>query len=89
MQFFAELLKRGCSGGANAELGVFVFAYRLGGRYVYMRLMMAMVGANLEVMASDAKKMRGERPFVMCNLKALDGLDVVVKFIEKKGLLKA
>src|SRR5579864_9749367 len=48
-----------------------------------------MVGANLDVMASDAKKMRGERPFVMCNLKALDGLDVVVKFIEKKGLLKA
>jgi urease accessory protein len=32
--------------------------------------------------------MRGERPFVMCNLKALDGLDVVVKFIEEKGLLK-
>jgi urease accessory protein len=47
-----------------------------------------MVGANLDVMASDAKKMRGERPFVMCNLKALDGLDEVVKFIEKKGLLK-
>ncbi|MFL9894276.1 urease accessory protein UreG [Paraburkholderia sp. RL17-383-BIF-A] len=47
-----------------------------------------MVGANLEVMASDAKKMRGERPFVMTNLKALDGLDEVVKFIEKKGLLK-
>jgi urease accessory protein len=46
-----------------------------------------MVGANLDVMASDAKKMRGERPFVMCNLKALDGLDVVVSFIERKGLL--
>ncbi|PLZ00533.1 urease accessory protein UreG [Burkholderia sp. WAC0059] len=46
-----------------------------------------MVGANLEVMASDTKKMRGERPFVMCNLKALDGLAQVVAFIEKKGLL--
>src|SRR5476651_732381 len=45
------------------------------------------VGANLDIMASDAKKMRGERPFVMCNLKALDGLDQVVRFIEKKGLL--
>jgi urease accessory protein len=33
--------------------------------------------------------MRGERPFVMCNLKALDGLDEVVGFIEKKGLLLA
>jgi urease accessory protein len=47
-----------------------------------------MVGANLDVMASDAKKMRGERPFVMSNLKALDGLDDVVQFIERKGLLK-
>jgi urease accessory protein len=45
------------------------------------------VGANLDIMAADATKMRGERPFVMCNLKALDGLDQVVSFIEKKGLL--
>ena len=47
------------------------------------------VGANLEVMASDARKMRGERPFVMCNLKALEGLAEVIAFIEKKGLLGA
>ncbi len=47
-----------------------------------------MVGANLEVMASDAARMRGARPFVMCNLKALDGLDRVVSFIEEKGLLR-
>ena len=46
-----------------------------------------MVGANLDIMASDAKKMRGERPFVMSNLKSLDGLAQVVTFIEKKGLL--
>ena len=46
-----------------------------------------MVGANLDIMASDAKKMRGERPFVMSNLKSLDGLAQVVAFIEKKGLL--
>ncbi|GAB2920546.1 urease accessory protein UreG [Paraburkholderia jirisanensis] len=46
-----------------------------------------MVGANLDVMAADATKMRGERPFVMSNLKALDGLDQVIAFIEKKGLL--
>ncbi|CAH2788111.1 MAG: Urease accessory protein UreG [uncultured Paraburkholderia sp.] len=44
-----------------------------------------MVGANLDVMASDAKKMRGERPFVMCNLKALAGLDEMVKFIGRRG----
>ena len=47
-----------------------------------------MVGANLDVMASDAARMRGERPFVMCNLKALEGLDRVVSFIEEKGLLR-
>jgi urease accessory protein len=46
-----------------------------------------MVGANLDVMASDAAKMRGARPFVMCNLKALAGLDEVIAFIERKGLL--
>ena len=45
------------------------------------------VGANLDIMASDARKMRGERPFVMCNLQALEGLAAVVRFIEKKGLL--
>ncbi|CAN7250884.1 urease accessory protein UreG [Trinickia sp. LjRoot230] len=47
------------------------------------------VGANLDVMASDAKKMRGEQPFVMCNLKALDGVEEVVSFIETKGLFGA
>jgi len=31
--------------------------------------------------------MRGERPYVMTNLKALDGVADVVAFIEKKGLL--
>jgi urease accessory protein len=46
-----------------------------------------LVGANLDVMASDAKKMRGERPFVMCNLKAAGGLDQVIAFIERNGLL--
>ena len=45
------------------------------------------VGASLEVMASDAAKMRGNRPFVMCNLKTGDGLDAVVRHIEKYGLL--
>jgi len=46
-----------------------------------------MVGASLEVMASDAAKMRGARPFVMCNTKAGEGLDTVIAFIEKQGLL--
>jgi len=45
-----------------------------------------MVGASLDVMALDAKKMRGERPFVMTNLKDQAGLLDVIRFIERKGL---
>jgi urease accessory protein len=46
------------------------------------------VGASLEVMASDARKMRGARPFVMCNLKERIGLTDVAAFIEREGLLQ-
>ena len=46
-----------------------------------------MVGASLEVMARDAKKMRGERPFVFTNLKTGQGLPEVIRFIEAEGLL--
>ena len=47
-----------------------------------------MVGASLEVMERDARKMRGERPFVFSNLKTGQGLDTIVGFIEKQGLMK-
>ncbi len=47
-----------------------------------------MVGASLEVMDRDAKKMRGERPFVFSNLKTGQGLDTIVGFIETQGLMK-
>ena len=46
-----------------------------------------MVGASLEVMARDAKKMRGERPFQFTNLKSGDGLPQVIRFIETEGML--
>jgi urease accessory protein len=46
------------------------------------------VGASLKVMESDAKKMRGERPFVMCNLKEGIGLAEISRFIEREGLLE-
>ena len=47
-----------------------------------------MVGASLEVMDRDAKKMRGERPFVFSNLKTNQGLDKIVDFIERQGMIK-
>jgi urease accessory protein len=45
------------------------------------------VGASLEVMDRDARRMRGERPFVFSNLKTGQGLDEIVRFIEKQGML--
>ncbi len=45
------------------------------------------VGASLEVMARDAQRMRGDRPFVFTNLKTGQGLETVLAFIEKQGLL--
>lgn len=47
-----------------------------------------MVGASLEVMDRDAKKMRGDRPFVFSNLKTGQGLDAIVQFIQSQGLLE-
>ncbi len=44
------------------------------------------VGASLEVMERDARRMRGERPFVFSNLKEGIGLDDIVSFIERRGL---
>ena len=47
-----------------------------------------MVGASLEVMDRDARKMRGERPFLFSNLKTGQGLDGIVSFIETAGMLR-
>src|SRR5262249_46982873 len=43
------------------------------------------VGASLAVMARDAKRMRGTRPFVFSNLRAGEGVDTIARFIEDKG----
>src|SRR5712675_2465701 len=44
------------------------------------------VGASLAVMASDATRMRGVRPFVMTDLKTGAGLDEVVAFVIERGM---
>ena len=43
------------------------------------------VGANLDIMASDAKKQRGERPVAFTNIRAGEGVEVVARFIENAG----
>jgi urease accessory protein len=45
------------------------------------------VGASLDVMARDARKMRKDRPFVFTNLKTGDGVETVVNFIVQQGAL--
>ncbi|MDP6727468.1 MAG: urease accessory protein UreG [Gammaproteobacteria bacterium] len=45
------------------------------------------VGASLEVMEKDSKRMRGERPFVFTNLKKSVGVEKIISFIEEEGML--
>jgi urease accessory protein len=47
------------------------------------------VGANLDIMDRDAKKMRGERPFVFANVRAGRGVQEIARFIEHRGGLLA
>jgi len=46
-----------------------------------------LVGADLDVMDRDAKKMRGERPFFFSNLKNDTGLEQIASFIIDQGML--
>jgi urease accessory protein len=43
------------------------------------------VGASIEVMETDARRMRGERPFVFTNLKTGDGVPRIVEFLVQQG----
>lgn len=46
-----------------------------------------LVGASLEIMQRDAKKMRGEKPFLFSNLKKEEGLAEIIQFIKDTGML--
>jgi urease accessory protein len=46
------------------------------------------VGASLEVMDRDARRMRGERPFVFTNMREGDGVNVIADFILREGILQ-
>ena len=48
-----------------------------------------MVGASLEVMDRDAKKQRGQRPFVFTCIRKGEGVDAVASFVIREGLLDA
>jgi urease accessory protein len=48
-----------------------------------------LVGANLDNMDRDSKKMRGQRPFVFTNIKTGDGVEAVARFVREKGGLAA
>ncbi len=45
------------------------------------------VGASLDVMERDAKKMRGERPFIFTNLKTGEGLEKIEQTLIEQGML--
>jgi urease accessory protein len=47
-----------------------------------------LVGASLEVMDRDTKKMRGDKPFIFSNMKTQQGLADIIAFIEKEGMLQ-
>jgi urease accessory protein len=46
-----------------------------------------LVGASLDVMARDAEAQRGEKPFFFSNMKSREGLDDIIAFIKKAGML--
>lgn len=47
------------------------------------------VGASLEVMDADTRRMRGDAPYVFTNLKKAEGLSSVLEFVQHEGMLAA
>lgn len=48
-----------------------------------------LVGASLDVMDTDARRMRGDKPFIFANLKKAEGLDDIIQFIIQLGMLES
>ncbi len=46
-----------------------------------------LVGASLEVMEQDSLRMRGDKPFVFTQLKSCEGLEFVIEFLKREGML--
>lgn len=46
------------------------------------------VGASLSIMEADAKKMRGDKPFLFTNIRSKEGVDAVIEWIKKYALLE-
>lgn len=46
-----------------------------------------MVGASLDVMDRDTKKMRGDKPFIFSNMKTGEGVDDILSFVSQEGML--
>lgn len=47
------------------------------------------VGASLDVMQHDAKRMRGDKPFIFTNLKEKTGVGKIIRFLSREGMLPA
>lgn len=46
------------------------------------------VGASLDVMDQDARKMRGDKPFLFTNMATGEGVEHIISFIQKQGMLR-
>ncbi len=46
------------------------------------------VGASLDVMDQDARRMRGDKPFIFTNMATGEGLESIISFIQKQGMLR-
>ncbi len=47
-----------------------------------------LVGASLEVMEQDTRRMRGDKPFVFANMKTGQGVDEIIDFLIHQGMLE-